>query len=66
MVKAPKGELSWVRELNDKGEEIYLITSNSVRTIYYLYAINGDKLIKLGKGSSPIDLEKFKKKGARK
>ena len=66
MVKTPKGELSWVRELNDKGEEIYLITSNLVRTIYYLYAINGDKLIKLGKGSSPLDLEKFKKKGARK
>lgn len=36
---------------------MFLITSKVVRDFYYLYEIKEDKLVRLGKSASPVELE---------
>ena len=59
MLKAPKNETIWVRYVNN-GVVTHAITSTSLRDTYYLYEVDGDKLIKTKKkASNPTELEKY-------
>lgn len=62
-VKAPRGEELWTTYYNKKGCPILITTSKVTRDCYFLYEIADMKLTKLGKASSPLELEeKFKVK----
>lgn len=52
----PKTERIWVKRITEKGETYY-ITSKDTRDYYFLYKMDGDKAIKLGKAKSPLELE---------
>lgn len=52
----PKTERIWVKRITEKGE-IYYITSKDTRDYYFLYKMDGDKAVKLGKDKSPLELE---------
>lgn len=52
----PKTERIWVKRITEKGETYY-ITSKDTRDYYFLYKMDGDKAVKLGKSKSPVDLE---------
>lgn len=52
----PKTERIWVKRITEKGETYY-ITSKDTRDYYFLYKMDGDKAVKLGKAKSPLELE---------
>jgi hypothetical protein len=56
MVGIPSTEIVWVTITDDLGDE-YVITSKTTRDMYYIYRLEKDKAMKLGKGVSPIELE---------
>lgn len=56
-VQDPKGEIVWVRYFDLCGCPKFLLTSKPSREYYLLYKIDGDKLIKLGRAKTPIELE---------
>ena len=56
MVGIPSTEIVWVTITDDLGDE-YIITSKSDRNIYYIYRLEKEKAVKLGKGNNPIELE---------
>lgn len=58
----PKTEQIWVKQITEKGETYY-ITSKDTRDYYFLYKMDGDKAVKLGKAKSPIELEQKYIKG---
>lgn len=60
-VKIPKGEILWERIFDKYKKLQYVVTSKSIRDYYYLYAVDGDNLKKLGKGKSPVELESLMK-----
>lgn len=51
-----KTERIWVKRITEKGETYY-ITSKDTRDYYFLYKMDGDKAVKLGKAKSPLELE---------
>lgn len=53
----PKSERIWVTHKTEKGETFY-ITSKESRDCYFIYKEEKGKAVKLGKASSPVDLEK--------
>lgn len=57
MIGIPNNEIIWVTITDDLGDE-YVITSKSDRNIYYLYRLEQEKAVKLGKGDNPLELEK--------
>lgn len=52
----PKTERIWVKRITEKCETYY-ITSKDTRDYYFLYKMDGDKAVKLGKAKSPLELE---------
>ena len=58
MVGIPSTEIVWVTITDDLGDE-YVITSKSDRNTYYLYRLEKDKAVKLGKNENPLELEKL-------
>jgi hypothetical protein len=58
MTGIPSNEIIWVTITDDLGDE-YVITSKSDRNIYYLYRIEKDKAVKLGKNENPLELEQL-------
>ena len=52
----PNTEIVWVTIADDLGDE-YVITSKVTRDVYYIYRIEKDNIIKLGKGDNPLELE---------
>lgn len=52
----PKTERIWTHIITKSGE--YYITSKESRDYYYIYRLDGDRAVKLGKSRSPADLEK--------
>ena len=54
----PKGERGEVDYRDRSGALRYTMTSSPSRDVFYLYAVSGEKTTRLGKGSSPIELEK--------
>ena len=62
MIGIPSTETVWVTITDDLGDE-YVITSKSDRNIYYLYRLEKDKAIKLGKNENPLELENLIQEG---
>lgn len=56
MVGIPSTETIWVTITDDLGDE-YFITSKLDRNTYYLYRLENNKAIKLGKNENPLELE---------
>ena len=56
MVGIPSTETVLVTITDDLGDE-YVITSKSDRNVYYLYRLEKEKAVKLGKGDNPLELE---------
>lgn len=56
MTGIPSTETIWVTTTNDLGDK-YVITSKVTRDYYYIYKIDNDKAVKLGKADSPLELE---------
>lgn len=57
-VKYPKGEEVCVTCYDKNGNKLFLITEKPLMELYFIYEFTGDGLVKLGKGKSPIELEK--------
>ena len=58
MIGLPSNETIWVTITDDLGDE-YIITSKATREMYYLYRLEKDKAVKLGKNENPLELEKL-------
>lgn len=58
MIGIPSTEIVWVTITDDLGDE-YVITSKSDRNLYYLYRLEKEKAVKLGKNENPLELEKI-------
>lgn len=58
MVGIPSAEIVWVTITDDLGDE-YVITSKTTRDVYYIYRLEKDKAVKLGKNENPLELEKL-------
>ena len=58
MTGIPSSETIWVTITDDLGDE-YVITSKVTRDVYYIYRLEKDKAVKLGKNENPIELEKL-------
>lgn len=58
MVGIPSAEIVWLTITDDLGDE-YVITSKATRDMYYIYRLEKDKAVKLGKNENPLELEKF-------
>lgn len=56
MAGIPSTEIVWVTITDDLGDE-YVVTSKSDRNTYYIYRLEKEKAIKLGKGYNPLELE---------
>ena len=58
MTGIPSNETIWVTITDDLGDE-YVITSKTTRDMYYIYRLEKDKAVKLGKNENPLELEKI-------
>ena len=57
LLQVPKNEKIWSLVYNEKDELIEVITSNKARTLYYLYNVENNNLIKdKKKATSLLDL----------
>lgn len=56
-MKVPSGQTLWMTKYDGKGNPVWIITSDSTRTKYYLYKWDGEKLLKVKIGKSPKDFE---------
>ena len=62
-IKIPKNEILWVQYLVD-GEPKYAITSDKLRSVYYLCELVDGKLVKTKhKNKDPTQLEKYMNMG---
>lgn len=52
----PKSEHIWTKIVMNTNN-VYYITSKNIGDYYFLYKLNGDKAVKLGKAKSPLELE---------
>lgn len=52
----PKNHRQWVEETLPNGNK-YIITSNEVRTTYYLFRVEKDGVRRIASGKSPKDFE---------
>ena len=52
-----KGERQEVDYYDRAGVLRYVLTSSPTRDTFYLYAVTGEKMSRLGKGTSPTELE---------
>jgi hypothetical protein len=58
-IKIPKNEILWVQYLVD-GKPKYTITSDKLRSVYYLCEVVGEKLVKTKyKNKDPTELDKY-------
>jgi hypothetical protein len=58
MTGLSSNEIIWVTITDDLGDE-YIITSKITRDMYYIYRLEKDKAVKLGKNENPLELEKL-------
>lgn len=63
MITLPKNEIIWLKYIQH-GKTTHIITSTSLKDMYYLYEVKGEKLTKTRyKAHSPIDLYKHFENG---
>lgn len=53
----PKTERIWVQRTTGDGSVYYITSKENDRSYYFLYKMDGDKAVKLGKAKSPLDME---------
>ena len=55
-----KSEIGWVDFEDKNGVVRYTITSKASAPyeMFFLYELQGDKFVKIGKGANPLELEK--------
>ena len=53
----PKTERIWVCRITGDGSVYYITSKDNDRSYYFLYKMENDKAVKLGKAKSPLDLE---------
>ena len=52
-IKIPSNEIKWETIKNETGD-MFIVTSNKERTMYYIYSVVDDKLEKLGKAKNTV------------
>ena len=57
----PKGEIVWASYYGSDKELQYIVTSKPIRDCYFLYRVDEERFIKLGKAKTPLGLEKYVK-----
>ena len=57
IIGIPQSEIVWVERISKIGESYYITSKADNRKLYYLYKLDGDKAVKIGKAKSPIELE---------
>jgi hypothetical protein len=53
----PKTERIWTHITTKSGENYYITSKADKRDFYFLYKMDGDTAVKLGKSRSPAELE---------
>lgn len=61
IVPYPKGEEVWVSYYNEEKVLTHIVTSKPSREQYFLYKLEKDKFVKVGRAKTPSALEKFLK-----
>lgn len=56
--KQPKGEIGWTDYRDKDGNTVCITTSKPARDFYFLYELKDGEFVKLGKATSPLELEK--------
>lgn len=54
----PKEEIVWVSHYDADHTLRYITTSKAARDVYFLYELKDGEFVKLGKASSPAELER--------
>ena len=55
-MKSPKGQTLWVSYRDANGKVKWILTSDPIRTMYFLYRVDpGEKLVKVKQSKSPKD-----------
>ena len=64
MSKLPSTEIKWETIANENGD-VFIVTSNKERSIYYIYSFDGTEYKKIDKAKTPPELMKhvYKKRG---
>ena len=57
IIGIPQNEIVWVERISKTGESYYITSKADNRKLYYLYKLNGDKAVKIGKAGTPVELE---------
>lgn len=57
-VDFPENEKVWVQYFAADGAIYYITSDKHNRSTYFIYKVDGNKLVKLGEGADPIALEK--------
>lgn len=52
----PRGERVFTGYYDRSGNRLFILTAKEARDFYYLYAVDGDDLRKLGKSKNPLEL----------
>lgn len=61
-MKPPKGQTLWVSYRDANGKIKWIITSDPMRTMYFLYRVDpGEKLVKVKQSKSPKDFNAIAK-----
>lgn len=58
-MKVPKNQIHWVTYTDSKGNPVKIITSDSLRSKYYLYKITGENCKKLEKVKTAVSPAEF-------
>lgn len=53
----PRTERIWLTSQTEGGETYYITSKENDRNMYFLYRLDGEKAVKVGKAKSPVDLE---------
>lgn len=56
-IKCPKGEVVCVTILDREQNIVFVITEKPLSDQHTLYEFSGGKLVRLGRGQSPLELE---------
>ena len=60
MIKPPKGQTLWVSYRDANGKVRWIVTSDLMRTMYFLYRVDpGEKLVKVKQSKSPVGFQKI-------
>ena len=53
----PDDERIWTHIISKNGEHIYITSKKTNRDTYFIYKVDGENVMKLGKGKNPAALE---------